>query len=126
MQVVHGPAAAYPCRGGIDFFFIDSRDGNAYPCGYWGNENFGTYWKIDWDKVHSNGVCFMCDWECFRDPSEFFGPILQSVSNPLGLIKKVKNDSQYFRLWWSDSKYYHACDFFSGRYAPYYDKLNKF
>jgi hypothetical protein len=77
-------------------------------------------------EVYSNGDCFMCDWECFRDPSELFGPILQSVSNPLGLIKKVKNDPQYFRLWWSDIKYYHACDFFSGRYEPDYDKLNQF
>jgi len=123
MQLAHGPAAAYPCRGGIDFFFIDSRDGNTYPCGYRGNENFGKYWEIDWDKVHSNGNCTMCDWECFRDPSELFGPILQSISNPLGLIKKVKKDPQYFRLWWNDIKYYRACDFFNGRCAPDFKEL---
>jgi len=123
MQLAHGPAAAYPCRGGIDFFFIDSRDGNTYPCGYRGNENFGKYWEIDWYKVHSNTDCFLCDWECFRDPSELFGPILQGVSNPLGLIKKVKKDPQYFRLWWNDLKYYRACDLFNGRCAPDYKEL---
>ncbi|MGD9105313.1 MAG: radical SAM protein [Desulfobacterales bacterium] len=126
MQLAHGPPAAYPCRGGIDFFFIDSRDGNTYPCGYRGNENFGKYWEIDWDKVHSNGDCHLCDWECFRDPSELFGPILQSVSNPLDLIKKIKNDPRYFRLWGNDLNYYRACNFFNGRCAPDYKKLNKF
>jgi MoaA/NifB/PqqE/SkfB family radical SAM enzyme len=120
-----GPTAAYPCRGGIDFFFIDSRDGNTYPCGYRGNENFGKYWELDGNKVHSNGDCFMCEWECFRDPSELFGPMLQVMSNPLELIKKIKNDPGHFRLWWDDLKYYHACDFFNGRYAPDYNRLNK-
>lgn len=126
MQLAHGPAAAYPCRGGIDFFFIDSRDGNTYPCGYRGNENFGKYWEIDWDKVHSNTDCYLCDWECFRDPSELFGPILQGVSNPLGLIKKIKNDPKHFCLWWEDLKYYRACDFFNGRSEPDYKKLKRF
>jgi len=126
MQLMDKPTAAYPCRGGIDFFFIDSRDGNTYPCGYRGNENFGKYWAIDWDKVHSNGDCFMCEWECFRDPSEFFGPVLQGVSNPLALIKKVKNDPQYFRLWLNDLKYYRACRLFDGRIEPDYNKLSKF
>ena len=27
---------AYGCRGGIDFWFVNSVDGNAYPCGYRG------------------------------------------------------------------------------------------
>jgi len=126
MQLIMGPTAAYPCRGGIDFFFIDSRDGNTYPCGYRGNENFGKYWNIDWDKIHSNGNCVMCDWECFRDPSELFGPMLQCVSKPLGLIKKAKNDPQYFRLWWDDLKYYRACDFFNGRRAPNYKRLRHY
>ncbi|MGD8768970.1 MAG: radical SAM protein [Desulfobacterales bacterium] len=126
MVLIDGPNAAYPCRGGIDFFFIDSRDGNTYPCGYRGNENFGKYWEIDWNKVRNKGDCTMCDWECFRDPSELFGPLLQSISEPLKLIKKVKEYPQYFRLWWNDLKYYRACEFFNGRRAPNYKKLNNF
>jgi MoaA/NifB/PqqE/SkfB family radical SAM enzyme len=125
-QMMDGPAAGYPCRGGIDFFFINARDGNTYPCGYRGNENFGKYWEVDWDKVRSSRDCRMCDWECFRDPSELFGPILQSLSTPLELIKKMRNDPQYLRLWWDDLKYYRACDFFNGRHAPDYNRLNKF
>jgi hypothetical protein len=124
--LIDGPNAAYPCRGGIDFFFIDSRDGNTYPCGYRGNENFGKYWEIDWNKVRNKGDCTMCDWECFRDPSELFGPLLQSISEPLKLIKKVKEYPQYFCLWWNDLKYYRACEFFNGRRAPNYKKLNNF
>lgn len=126
LQLMGCQTAAYPCRGGIDFFFIDSHDGNTYPCGYRGNENFGKYWKIDWDKVHGKGDCFMCEWECFRDPSELFGPVLQSRSDPLGLLKKMRNDPQYFRLWWDDIRYFRACDFFNGRCSPNYNKLNKF
>jgi MoaA/NifB/PqqE/SkfB family radical SAM enzyme len=126
MQLMGCQTASYPCRGGIDFFFINSRDGNTYPCGYRGNENFGKYWEIDWDKVHGKGDCFMCEWECFRDPSELFGPVLQSRSDPLGLLKKLRNDPQYFRLWWDDLRYYRACDFFNGRHAPNYDKLKRF
>jgi MoaA/NifB/PqqE/SkfB family radical SAM enzyme len=126
MQLMGCQTVAYPCRGGIDFFFINSRDGNTYPCGYRGNENFGKYWEIDLDKVHSNGDCFKCEWECFRDPSELFGPVLQIRSDPLGLLKKMRNDPQYFRLWWNDLRYYRACDFFNGRCAPDYDTLNKF
>jgi hypothetical protein len=126
MVLIDGPNAAYPCRGGIDFFFIDSRDGNTYPCGYRGNENFGKYWEIDWNKVRNKGDCTMCDWECFRDPSELFGPLLQSISEPLKLIKKVKEYPQYFCLWWNDLKYYRACEFFNGRRAPNYKKLNNF
>jgi len=126
MQMVGGTTVAYPCRGGIDFFFIDSRNGNTYPCGYRGNENLGRYWEIDWDKVCGSKDCFMCDWECFRDPSELFGPVLQGISNPLNLIRKVKNNLKYFRLWCNDLKYYRACDLFNGRHAPDYNKLSKF
>lgn len=48
-QYFHGSNVAYPCRGGIDYFFINSQDGNAYPCGYRGNESFGKYWEMDRD-----------------------------------------------------------------------------
>jgi len=126
MQLMGGTTAAYPCRGGIDFFFIDSHDGNTYPCGYRGNENLGRYWEIEWDKVCGSKDCFMCDWECFRDPSELFGPVLQGLSNPLNLIKRFKNNPKHFHFWWNDLKYYRACDFFNGRYAPDYNKLINF
>ena len=33
-----GDDDSYPCRGGIDFFFVDAKENNTYPCGYRGNE----------------------------------------------------------------------------------------
>ena len=116
----------YSCRGGIDFFFIDAKDGNTYPCGYRGNENLGKYWDMDRDSLDHKAFCYKCDWECFRDPSELFGPFLHGLSNPLDILKKVKHDSYYFRLWINDLKYYRACEFFNGRKPPDYSRLRGF
>ena len=66
----------YPCRGGLDFFFIDSRDGQAYPCGYRGTESLGRFQDFDPARLPGRASCDRCDWECFRDPSELFGPLL--------------------------------------------------
>jgi MoaA/NifB/PqqE/SkfB family radical SAM enzyme len=116
----------YPCRGGMDFFFIDSKDGNTYPCGYRGHENFGKFWDLDLEQLDRNDACYLCDWECFRDPSELFGPILQGLSRPLQLLKKLKRDRSFFRLWLDDLRYYRACDLFDGRRPPDYRRLQHF
>lgn len=116
----------YPCRGGIDFFFIDAKDGNTYPCGYRGNENLGKYWDMDWNALGHKAVCYNCDWECFRDPSELLGPFLYGISHPLDLLKKIKRDSYYFRLWIDDLRYYRASGFFNGRKPPDYSRLRGF
>jgi MoaA/NifB/PqqE/SkfB family radical SAM enzyme len=116
----------YPCRGGIDYFFIDSQKGNAYPCGYRGSENLGSYTALGGKPVTHDTPCYRCDWECFRDPSELFGPMLQGISDPLGLIRKFRRDPTYPRLWLDDLRYYAACGFFDGRKPPDFDKLKKF
>lgn len=110
-----GAPLSYPCRGGIDFFFIDSRDGDAYPCGYRGGDNLGKFWDVNVKKLKGEPHCRKCDWECFRDPSELFAPFLMLTSSPIGLLKKIKNDSAYFRYWLDDLAYYRACDYFNGR-----------
>ncbi len=117
---------AYPCRGGIDFFFIDSKDGNTYPCGYRGAENLGRLCHLDREGRSSEGSCTLCDWECFRDPSELAGPLLQGVSDPVGLAGRVLLDREYFRVWTEDLKYYRACDFFDGRRPPNPGRLARF
>jgi len=117
---------AYPCRGGLDYFFIDCQDGDVYPCGYRGRENLGKYWDLDEKKFNFQAVCRQCDWECFRDPSELFGPILQALADPLCLIKRLKKDKRYLGLWIDDLRYYRACDFFHGRKPPDYKKLSRF
>jgi hypothetical protein len=116
----------HPCRGGIDFFFVDSKYGNTYPCGYRGNENLGKFWDLELDEAPCPGQCFQCDWECFRDPSELFGPFLDGLNDPLGLIRKFRRDSHYFNIWIDDLSYYRACDFFDGRKPPDFKRLRRF
>jgi MoaA/NifB/PqqE/SkfB family radical SAM enzyme len=115
-----------PCRGGSDFFFIDARDGDTYPCGYRGKENLGKFWDLDLKKPPCGPSCRECDWECFRDPSELLGPFREFRSAPLGVARRLLRDRKLTSLWLKDLRYYRAADFFSGRRAPDYRKLARF
>ncbi len=116
----------YGCRGGVDFFFINSQDGNTYPCGYRGNESFGKFWDVDVKRIERKSACTDCDWECFRDPSEMIGPALEARQNPLGLVARIVRDPEFFRLWREDLRYYRACDYFDGRRGMEQSKLDGF
>lgn len=116
----------YPCMGGVDFFFINAADGNTYPCGYRGDENLGKFWDLDLATRKNGSRCLACDWECFRDPSELFGPILEGISLPRSLLKRLKSDGVYGSTWYEDLRYYRACGFFNGRQAPDYQRLSRF
>ncbi len=120
------PDASYPCRGGADFFFVDAKNGNAYPCGYKGGESLGQFTRLDLTKNGDKPSCRECDWECFRDPSELFGPLLDMFDKPLSFIKKIRNDREYMKVWLDDTLYYRACDLFNGRKKPDYKKLASF
>jgi hypothetical protein len=115
----------YPCHGGIDAFFISAIDGNTYPCGFRGHENLGKYWQLNRNAV-PNAFCNLCEWECFRDPSELFGPVLQFFHEPLKFIKKFTMDSEYRRVWLEDIKYYRACRYFDSRKPPEYRDMKKY
>ncbi|MGD9948160.1 MAG: radical SAM protein [Desulfobulbus sp.] len=118
----------YPCRGGIDYLFVDSVDGLTYPCGYRGAESMGPLWKLD-EQIHKANrttMCRRCDWECFRDPSELFGPLLQGVSNPMRLVRDHRRDPQFLRLWLEDLRYARACSFYDGRKTVDYARLQSF
>ncbi len=117
---------AYPCRGGLDFFFVDAQNGDAYPCGCRGAENLGKYWDLDVASCNLSQACYLCDWECFRDPSELFGPLLEGVRHPFNLMRKFSKNPRYFKLWLSDLHYYNACAFFNSRMAPDYRRLRNF
>lgn len=117
---------AYPCRRGLDAFFVDSSDGNTYPCGYRGGENLGRFWELDVGRTRGNEDCRLCDWECFRDPSELFGPLLQARRAPPALLRRLRRDQGYAALWLEDLGYYLACDLFDGRRPPNYRKLERF
>ena len=130
-QYSHGPSEKniYGCRGGIDFFFIDATDGNVYPCGYRGNENHGPLWEMDTRHIRpekEKNACRRCDWECFRDPSELFGPVLEMLSNPIKCLQKFTARPGTLSTWLKDMRYYKACGFFNGRQPPDYENLKLF
>lgn len=116
----------YACQGGVNYFFIDSVAGDTFPCGYRGNENFGKIWKRGGLPEETDLECRKCDWECFRDPSELMGPVIDLFSCPVSLIEKSIRDATRLRLWTRDLLYYRACDFFNGRKAPDYRKMRRF
>ncbi|MBD3272621.1 MAG: radical SAM protein [Elusimicrobia bacterium] len=109
---------SYPCLGGVDFFFIDSKSTSTYPCGYRGQDNFGEFSALKWKRKSVHAFCKQCDWECFRDPSELFGPLFEFCKNPLVLFSNIKKDPQFYRYWYNDILYYFKCDFFNGRKQP--------
>ncbi|QOX63144.1 radical SAM protein [Anoxybacterium hadale] len=104
-----------PCRGGIDFFYVDAKEGNTYPCGYRGKENLGKFYNLDIKNLKEKRACRDCDWECFRDPSEQVGYLIEAVRNPVKLIRY--KTSEYRRLWNQDLLYFHRCSYFDGRKA---------
>jgi MoaA/NifB/PqqE/SkfB family radical SAM enzyme len=120
--------STYGCRGGVDFFFVNAADGHTYPCGYRGNENLGRLWELDRHRLNPPPAvaCRQCDWECFRDPSELFGPLLAAFSNPLGLLRRVADEPGGLATWAVDLSYYMACGLFNGRRPPDFRKLNRF
>jgi sulfatase maturation enzyme AslB (radical SAM superfamily) len=116
-QYEGSPELSTPCRGGVDFFFIDSREGEVYPCGYRGTEPMGDLSSLNMRRCGA-AHCRRCDWECFRDPSELFAPLTGLCGAPLQLFQRMYRDPLFFKLWWEDLSYYRACHYFNGRIAP--------
>lgn len=121
-----GGGDIYPCLGGSDFFFVDAQRGETYPCGYRGSESLGDFAELDLNKARLAPSCYSCDWECFRDPSNFFGPVMTLLSNPVRFVRDSMKNKEHLKLWLTDLNYYRACDFFNGRMAPDYAKLKKY
>jgi hypothetical protein len=113
----------------VDFFFVNAADGHTYPCGYRGNDDFGALTDLDPAGLNPPAdadACRQCDWECFRDPSELFGPLLEMVADPLGLIRRMASTPGALATWGRDLSYYRACGFFNGRRPPDYRQLRRF
>jgi len=104
-----------PCRGGIDFFYIDAKEGNTYPCGYRGDENLGKFYDLDLKGIAQKPTCKACDWECFRDPSEQIGYLIETIRKPVKSIRE--KEAAYKKLWNEDIKYYNQSSYFNGRKA---------
>jgi MoaA/NifB/PqqE/SkfB family radical SAM enzyme len=114
----------FPCLGGICYFYMDSRDGRLYPCGYRGNEDTGASVAELRTKPgigRSGGeqpFCKKCHWECFMDPSQLFGMLRYAIRHPFKAFSGKTIDRQMLRLWFDDVKYYLASSFFDGRKPP--------
>jgi MoaA/NifB/PqqE/SkfB family radical SAM enzyme len=123
----------FPCLGGICYFYMDSRDGHLYPCGYRGDEDMGASvaeLRARSDLGRPNGgrpgngrpdtqpFCKKCHWECFMDPSQLFGIFRYLIRHPRKAFFGKTVDRQMLRLWFDDVKYYLACSFFDGRKPP--------
>ena len=116
----------YPCRGGIDYFFIDAQTQETWPCGFRSDENLGHYTDLNIKELDCSIDCRKCDWECFRDPSELLGPLSDIKRNPFRLLSSKFTGSTQYQLWQEDLKYYRACGYFNGREKPNYFKMEKF
>jgi hypothetical protein len=109
----------FPCLGGICYFYMDSRDGHIYPCGYRGDEDRGA--SVAELRTASGGqkpFCKKCHWECFMDPSQLFGIFRYMIRHPRDAFFGKAFDRRIPRLWFEDVKYYLACDLFDGRKPP--------
>lgn len=114
------------CRGGRDYFFISSDDGHTYPCGYRGHEDLGPFPDLNLRDTFQQPICRQCDWECFRDPSELFSPLLDTLHRPQKILRRVSRDPRFFSLWQKDLRYYAACGYFNGRTPPVASRLARF
>jgi len=118
--------AYHSCRGGVDYFFIDARDGNTFPCGYRGSENLGKFWDLDLSGTGTDAPCSRCEWECFRDPSTMIGPLLSLFTSPRHFYRTMIRDETFRKLWLDDIRYFTACDLFDGTKQPDLSKLAPF
>jgi len=116
----------FACYGGIDYFFVESSSGHAFPCGFRAAADMGSYEELDTKKIKEKPECRLCDWECFRDPSNQTGPLVEFFRNPFKVAKMFITDREFMVEWWKDLFYYFACGMFNFKTAPIYDRMEHF
>jgi MoaA/NifB/PqqE/SkfB family radical SAM enzyme len=118
-----GKKIEYPCRGGIDYFYLDAQNGHVFPCGYRVEDDFGEIWDVELNELReSRPNCTKCDWECFRDPTELIQPMIDLYQHPFPDLFGIFTSNKK-RLWLKDLLYFYACDFFNLRSKPSYPKM---
>jgi len=117
--------AGHACRGGVDFVFVDTR-GRTHPCGYRGREDLGPFVTLDFEKLERVPHCRLCDWECFRDPSELFGPVAGPGHVFSTVARSLQRRDRRLALWRSDLHYCWSAGLFDGRRAPNRARLAAF
>jgi hypothetical protein len=118
-----GGRGGHACRGGVDYFFVDPH-GDTYPCGYRADAWMGPFVTFDPRKA-GRPSCRRCDWECFRDPSELFGPVTSPGRRWLPAARILTGDRR-MRLWWRDVRYARASGLFDGRQPADETALRRF
>lgn len=119
-------AAAVPCSGGHDYFFISAEDGLAYPCGYL-SEPLGEFKNLDFNRLRrEKRTCKKCHWECFFDLDQLLGSLRSLIAHPLTYFPRLLRDQELRERLFFDVKYFLACDFLDGRRPPNYKKLSRF
>jgi hypothetical protein len=113
---------SFPCRGGVDYFFVDAEKADTFPCGYRGRDNLGKFQDLDPARLSARAFCRECDWECFRDPSELAGPLTE-LFHASGPVRKWLKHPELCTLWAKDLAYARACGFFDGRKPPDYKQM---
>jgi hypothetical protein len=107
----------FPCRGGLDYFFVDAY-GAAFPCGYRGGEDLGPFVRLDPAHLPAGEPCRSCDWECFRDPSELLGPVTGLARLSTLPLRLLGPGDEKEMVWRGDVRYAVACGLFDGRRPP--------
>ncbi|ADD69722.1 Radical SAM domain protein [Denitrovibrio acetiphilus DSM 12809] len=115
--------AGFACYGGIDYFFVESSTGHAFPCGFRAACDMGAYEDLDSRKIKHKPECRLCDWECFRDPSNQTGPLAEFFRNPFRVIRMFLGDREFMKEWWKDLLYYFACGMFNFTHEADYGKM---
>lgn len=117
----------YPCRGGHEFFFVESNLAQIHPCGYL-QQVFTELPDLRSKAPHGakHPDCQLCEWECFRDPSEMMGPFAEIFTHPLRLADKMIRDPAFFRILLEDLRYYRSCGFFNCRQPPDFPAMARF
>jgi hypothetical protein len=115
----NSPELLSPCLGGICYFYMDSRDGHIYPCGYRGDEDLGASVAELGTRIGlQQPFCKKCHWDCIMDPSQLFGILRHIIRHPLKALTGKAMDPKLLRLWRGDLKYYLECNLFDGRKPP--------
>lgn len=125
-QLTRGVEPEHPCRGGADYFFVDARDGDTYPCGYRGAENLGRFHDLDLSRTPLQADCTRCTWECFRDGSHLFGSITSALTSPGEFAWQNLMGRTRPRELVRDVAYALSCDLFDGRRPPDFARLARF
>ncbi|MEF3255218.1 MAG: radical SAM protein [Deferribacterales bacterium] len=108
-QYKYNQPSAIGCRGGKDYFYIDSK-GDLYPCGFLSEYNYGKDYTF---KTLLQHECTECDWECFRDPSHLFHPLIAFNNNLMKLPFYYIKNNRFYKNWLSDIFYYKKSNFFN-------------